>query len=198
MQFATLLDQKERVKAESGIEAYCPGCLEQVIAKCGDIRIHHFSHKQGSNCHLYKPESEWHLEWKEKFPEHSREFIMKNESDQTHIADVAFENCIWEFQSKLLDSDIVCDREVFWTKLNYEFCWMIKSPKKLCFQKKSEGVYHANFFSRKFDYLKRPFFIDMVGSEFLFKVYSIYRITGSQADIKGRFIHKNQFNLLHE
>ena len=49
MKFA--ICEGERVEAEANLKgALCPVCDAEVIAKCGDIKIHHWSHKSKKKC----------------------------------------------------------------------------------------------------------------------------------------------------
>lgn len=50
--------------AEKGLRYYCQMCDEKLILKKGDIKIHHFAHYPGANCHTWEPESDIHLSMK--------------------------------------------------------------------------------------------------------------------------------------
>lgn len=55
----------DKIKAFPEGVGFCPYCGSEMIPKCGSIKIWHWSHKPTNiNC-LYKPETEWHLKWKE-------------------------------------------------------------------------------------------------------------------------------------
>jgi competence CoiA-like predicted nuclease len=52
------------IRAIKNVDAFCPSCNSIMIAKCGEIMIPHWAHKTHDvNC-LYRPETQWHLEWK--------------------------------------------------------------------------------------------------------------------------------------
>lgn len=63
MEFAIVDDA--RVKATPGGKAICPLCRTAVLAKCGEIYIHHWAHVSGKDCDSWwEPETEWHRYWK--------------------------------------------------------------------------------------------------------------------------------------
>lgn len=89
-------------------EYFCPSCGEKVFAKCGDIRIHHWSHFKDTNCIYFKnAEGEWHRNWKRKFPEDCRE--IKNDVTG-RIHDVVFKNQPYEFQNSKISAREILDR----------------------------------------------------------------------------------------
>ncbi len=54
--------------------AHCPICSQEVISKCGRINAWHWAHKSLVDCDDWtESDSEWHLEWKVKFPIDQRE-----------------------------------------------------------------------------------------------------------------------------
>lgn len=52
-----------RARPSKDIEAFCPCCDQQVIAKMGRIRIHYWAHKPNSECSYGKGMTEWHYRW---------------------------------------------------------------------------------------------------------------------------------------
>ncbi len=82
---------KRREAQVSGERGKCPCCGAEVIAKCGEQRVHHWAHKNISDCAFFKKESktEWHLRWQNYFPEDWREIVgFDPETNEKHIADV--------------------------------------------------------------------------------------------------------------
>ncbi len=58
----------EKIEAVKGIEAFCPVCREPVLARCGQIKIHHWAHEADLDCDSWtEPETEWHRGWKTYF-----------------------------------------------------------------------------------------------------------------------------------
>lgn len=74
MQYA-LVDGK-RSQALKGMKGVCEHCKKDVIAKCGDIKLHHWAHQSTKDCdHWWEPETLWHREWKSLFAEEFREVL---------------------------------------------------------------------------------------------------------------------------
>jgi competence protein CoiA len=73
-----------------GAVGTCPFCQSEMIARCGEVRIHHWSHKSKSDCDpWWEPETDWHLRWKNEFPLRWQELILRDETtNERHIADV--------------------------------------------------------------------------------------------------------------
>lgn len=95
----------------------CPNCEREVIAKCGQQRIWHWSHKGKLECdHWWEPETEWHRDWKSKFPREWQEVIHKAaESGERHIADVRNEKgWVLEFQHSSISPEERLSRENFY------------------------------------------------------------------------------------
>jgi competence CoiA-like predicted nuclease len=71
MQYALVNDKKSLPIAD--VNAFCPCCNTPVIAKLGNIYVHHWAHSSLNDCPNNKPETEWHINWKNMFPEEYRE-----------------------------------------------------------------------------------------------------------------------------
>ena len=79
MRFALI--ENKQVEAEPGLKGFCPGCLQPVIAKCGEQRIHHWAHHNNKNCdNWWEPETQWHRAWKNKFPADWQEIFLPDNS----------------------------------------------------------------------------------------------------------------------
>ncbi len=115
MQYA-LVDGK-RTEPAPGLKGICQECLQPVIAKCGNQRIHHWAHKSkdGCNCWIEK-EKLWHRRWKECFPEDWREVGHIDEiTKERHIADVKTAGgMVIEFQHSHIDPKERQSREDFY------------------------------------------------------------------------------------
>lgn len=48
-----LLDGK-KIEPQKGLRAICPYCGDEVIAKCGSVKIHHWAHKTELKCDNWK------------------------------------------------------------------------------------------------------------------------------------------------
>jgi hypothetical protein len=108
----------ERVLPHPKGKAICPGCGAPVIAKCGEIVMWHWSHLTKDCDPWYEPESIWHRQWKEHFPEEWREVVIGK-----HRADVQTPRGIVEFQASSISSSDVQERENFYGKM----IWVVKA-----------------------------------------------------------------------
>lgn len=79
----------ERTSPSPGLNGSCPVCGSAVLAKCGTQRVHHWAHWGKLVCdRWWEAETEWHRNWKDKFPLSRQEVIRFDISGEKHIADV--------------------------------------------------------------------------------------------------------------
>lgn len=128
MQYA--LVNNVRTTPIKGLTGVCIGCGSEVIAKCGDIKIHHWAHKSNVECDSWwEPETEWHRAWKNHFPEEYREIpFTDSATGEVHRADVHTKSRITlEFQNSPISIAELKSREKFYSKL----VWVINGSKFL-------------------------------------------------------------------
>jgi len=114
MQYALVNETK--TKATAGVSGICPACGEHVFAKCGDIKVHHWAHTSNVSCdEWHDPETKWHREWKNKFPEEWQEIIISNQhTGKRRIADIRTgRGMVVEFQHSSIDCKVRSAREEF-------------------------------------------------------------------------------------
>lgn len=111
----------KRVHATKGTKGICPCCKAEVIAKCGEVKIAHWSHKSKKNCDFWhEAETDWHRMWKNYFPQEWQEIIMHDENGEKHIADVCTQNrFILEFQHSPIKPEERLSREKFYKNMNW-------------------------------------------------------------------------------
>lgn len=109
----------ERREAKSGISGTCPNCEKPMIAKCGEKKIHHWSHKGRLECDpWWENETQWHRNWKAHFPTEWQEIIQYAENGEKHIADVKTnQDWVIEFQHSYLKPEERKARNKFYKKL---------------------------------------------------------------------------------
>lgn len=130
------IKNEERILATTKDTAICPLCNEEVIAKCGEIKVWHWAHKNNFDCdNWYEPETEWHLNWKNKFPKEQQEFVIGK-----HIADIRTSNrYIIELQNSSISSKEITKRENYYKRM----IWLLnaeKLAKGLKFRKIKEDI----------------------------------------------------------
>jgi len=148
----------------------CPLCKGKTISRCGSINKWHWSHKTKKDCDLwYEPETEWHINWKNKFPKKNQEIIIGK-----HRADIISNNgVIIELQNSPISSDDIINRENFYVKL----VWLFNGKN---FAKNMELRKNENYFTfrwyhpqKSLWFCKKPIYIDFESKIFCIrKLYS--------------------------
>ncbi len=57
----------ERIRAHKNTRALCPHCRGPLIPKCGQVKVHHWAHKEAKGCPYASGMTHWHYEWLENF-----------------------------------------------------------------------------------------------------------------------------------
>lgn len=183
----------ERIKASPKQKAICELCNQEVISKCGSIKIWHWAHKKKFICDSFgEPETKWHYDWKKMFPEENQEIIIKecisdycnnkkyshnhlnkfNHGDcvdcifKSHRADIRTKNgIIIELQNSPLSSEKIIEREKTYKKL----IWIINGEtiaKNITFFTQK---YKWKWFPKSWTLAKEKIYIDK-GDMFLYSI----------------------------
>ena len=118
MRFATF--DGKRARPTPKLRGLCPSCAAEVVAKCGRHVVWHWAHLSRVTCDAWwENETEWHRNWKDRFPEEWQEVIcVDNTSGEKHIADIqAPSGLTVEFQHSPISSTEVASRESFYGNL---------------------------------------------------------------------------------
>lgn len=118
----------QRLEAQSDLSGICPACKSPMVAKCGDVRVHHWAHRGRRECDKWwESETEWHRNWKDKFPSNWQEVVHPAENGEWHIADVKTDQgWVLEFQHSKIHSDERKAREAFYKKL----VWIVDGARR--------------------------------------------------------------------
>lgn len=114
------LVNNKRTPPSPKLKGKCPVCGQDMIAKCGKYRRFHWAHKSKENCDFWKEhETNWHIDWKNKFPTEWQEIIHTDPvSREKHIADVKTSyGMVLEFQHSHIDSKERESRENFYKNM---------------------------------------------------------------------------------
>ena len=145
MRFA--LSNNERIEPTKGAKGLCPCCGSELVARCGEIKRHHWSHKKKCDDHWWENETEWHRNWKNKFPKEWQEIIQRDESGEKHIADVKTGSG-WtiEFQHSPISKEERDSRDYFYNKL----IWIVDGTRrKTDIEQFDNLIYHASNISNE-------------------------------------------------
>jgi len=118
----------ERKEPLPGLIGSCSGCGQPTVAKCGQIKVHHWAHKSKLECDpWWENETEWHRTWKSHFPESWQEIVHKAESGEFHRADIKTDkNWVLEFQYSAIDPIERTSRNNFYGKL----VWIVNGQRR--------------------------------------------------------------------
>jgi len=115
MRFALINDEKTAPQPK--LHGHCPHCGEEVISKCGKVKVWHWAHKSREVCDpWWENETEWHRAWKDNFPKEWQEIsALDSETGETHIADVKTPHgMVVEFQHSVMPIKEMAARERFY------------------------------------------------------------------------------------
>jgi hypothetical protein len=118
----------EKVEATKGAKGDCPSCGSDLIAKCGELKVNHWSHKGNRNCDLWwENETEWHRSWKSYFPKEWQEVVHFDESGEKHIADVkTLIGWVLEFQHSFINPEERQSRDSFY----HQLVWVVDGARR--------------------------------------------------------------------
>lgn len=176
----------ERREAEKGLLGSCIGCGQQMIAKCGQIKVKHWAHKSKCQCdHWWENETEWHRKWKNHFPVECQEGRFQAENGEWHIADVkTLQGWVLEFQNSPISIEERESRDAFYKKI----VWVVNSTRlkrdkgqffkfledgiKLCENPKVTKVFGSDSsLVQKWSSGRAPVFFDFGEDEYLWCLY---------------------------
>lgn len=128
MKFAIVNEKK--IEPQQGLSGTCQGCGKPVIAKCGNVRIHHWAHRgKCTGDSWWEPETEWHRTWKGHFPVPWQEVRhLATNSGEVHIADVKTDQGrVLEFQHSPISPEERQAREAFYKTM----VWVIDGTRRI-------------------------------------------------------------------
>jgi len=126
-----------RTEAFKGGKGLCQSCSSELIAKCGEIKVHHWAHKGNRNCDIWwENETEWHRTWKNNFPKEWQEVVQFDEKGEKHIADVKTKSgWVLEFQHSYLKPQERNARNHFYTKIAWVVDGLRRKTDRVQFEK---------------------------------------------------------------
>lgn len=161
------LKDNERIKATPTERALCPSCREEVISKCGSIKVWHWSHKADNDCDSWSEgETEWHLKWKNEFPKEMQEVVVGE-----HRADIKLHSGkVIELQNSSISTEDIQKRESYYAQM----IWLLNGytfAKNIELRKKDKYfTFIWKWFPKSIGFIKNQIFIDL---QFLADKYTI-------------------------
>jgi competence protein CoiA len=113
---------------EKGLKGQCQLCEAELVAKCGDIKVHHWAHKSTIECDKWwESETPWHRNWKNCFPIEWQEIVHLAPSGEKHIADVKTQHgLVVEFQHSHISREERDSRESFYEHM----IWIVDGTRR--------------------------------------------------------------------
>lgn len=126
MRFA--LADDERIEATPGASGVCPGCNAEMLARCGTKKVWHWAHKGRRHCDpWWENETEWHRDWKARFPIDWQEVPARDETGELHIADIKTPHgLVIEFQHSAIQPGEVAKRTNFYDQV----IWIVDATRR--------------------------------------------------------------------
>ncbi|MBD2681575.1 MULTISPECIES: competence protein CoiA [Nostoc] len=137
--FYALDESGNKILPKPNIKGFCPCCKGEVIAKCGGIKLHHWSHKTLTQCDQWYEMTAWHLGWQSLFPVECREVVIQKD-DVSHRADIKINNLIIEFQHSTLSKAEIEERELFYGSDANKLIWVIDATNNRLYDKWKEQL----------------------------------------------------------
>lgn len=118
MLYASNLDTGSMIRATHDHAAVCPSCGGPVVAKMGDIVVHHWAHVSNIECdQWHDSETKWHMAWKSRFPIQCVEQRIERDGIW-HRADVYLpDGIVIEFQHSSISTVDIEAREKFYQRM---------------------------------------------------------------------------------
>ncbi len=127
---------QQKFEAIPHTQAECPHCHQKVISKYGDLKIWHWAHKSKCKYHT-EPETEWHLQWKERAIENKCEIeVCRGE----RIADAVIKDKVIEFQHSSITSKETVSWSTFYGKVDWIFDYRNEADKMvICYEERAKA-----------------------------------------------------------
>lgn len=139
-----------------GLRGVCPSCGEAVIAKCGAIMTHHWSHLSGSECDPWAEKTgPWHLSWQNLLEVQSVEVVRA-----PHRADiVGNEDVVVELQHSPISAEDIAVREAFYGKM----VWLFDATERFDLLNTGRRTFFSFLRTKHIQLCAKPVFLDFGG-----------------------------------
>jgi len=95
----------------------------ELIAKCGEVKVHHWARKTADPDTWWEKETPWHINWKSLFPENDREQKITDCTGETHRMDartfIGIKAYVLEFQNSRIEISEVSARDTAYKNNGY-------------------------------------------------------------------------------
>jgi hypothetical protein len=171
LRFANI-DGQKRLPFPKG-RGLCPCCGGLLIAKCGQIKTHHWAHESKEDCDTWsEPIGPWHLWWQNLV---RREYIEVTKG--IHRADiVGSRDVVVELQHSPISPEDISAREAHYG----DMVWLFDATDRFGYMKSGSRAFFTLGQTKHLDLCKKPVFLD-----FGFDVIEVEKFTGALTLVSG-------------
>lgn len=151
LRFANV-DGEKRLPFPKG-RGSCPCCGGQLIAKCGQIKTHHWAHESRDDCDTWsEPLGQWHLWWQNLV---RPEFV--EVAKGVHRADVVGNRgVVVELQHSPISTEDIAAREQHYG----DMVWLIDATHRFDYTKSGSRAFFTLGQTKHLDLCSKPVFLD--------------------------------------
>ena len=131
MRYGLINDEKIEA-TRTGQRAICPCCKTELLSRCGEFKVNHWAHVNLLECDSWQgSKTDWHIDWQDQFPKECQEVIYTDyKMGEKHIADVSYEDFIFEFQHSGIKFEEIANRTNFYQGIGKKVVWIFDYTEK--------------------------------------------------------------------
>lgn len=125
MKYAIVNNSKTAVDETEATTAHCPCCNSEMVARRGNIMVHHWAHKSLIECDSYfEPKTEWHVRMQNLLSgnDKTKQEVIIEKDNVKHIADIVNnKGVVIECQHSPISQETIVERETFYNDMIWLF-----------------------------------------------------------------------------
>ena len=131
MRYGLINDEKIEA-TRTGQRAICPCCKTELLSRCGEFKVNHWAHVNLVECDpWHTSKTDWHIDWQDQFPKECQEVIYTDyKMGEKHIADVSYNDFIFEFQHSGIKFEEIVKRTNFYQGIGKKVVWIFDYTEK--------------------------------------------------------------------
>lgn len=131
MRYGLINDEKIEA-TQTGQRAICPCCKTELLSRCGEFKVNHWAHVNLLECDSWQgSKTDWHIDWQDQFPKECQEVIYTDyKMGEKHIADVSYNDFIFEFQHSGIKFEEIVKRTNFYQGIGKKVVWIFDYTEK--------------------------------------------------------------------
>lgn len=131
MRYGLINDEKIEA-TQTGQRAICPCCKTELLSRCGEFKVNHWAHVNLLECDSWQgSKTDWHIDWQDQFAKECQEVIYTDyKTGEKHIADVSYNDFIFEFQHSGIKFEEIVKRTNFYQGMGKKVVWIFDYTEK--------------------------------------------------------------------